>query len=72
MTPSAVKAYLVERHRATLTDIAVHFGSSPDAVRQVLGQWMTKGRVRLLAGGTCSGKTCSCAQKTEEIFEWVQ
>jgi putative ferrous iron transport protein C len=71
MTPSEVKVYLVERHRAALGDIAVHFGSSPDAVRQVLGHWLAKGRVRLLTERSCAGG-CSCAKRPDEVYEWVR
>lgn len=72
VTPSAVKAYLADRQRSTLSDIAIHFGSSPDAVRQVLQVWMDKGRVRCLADGGCAGKTCACAKKPEDIYEWIK
>jgi putative ferrous iron transport protein C len=74
VTPSEVKAYLAERQRAPLGDIAVHFGSSPDAVRQVLQVWLNKGRVRRLSGGAgCPGKAgCSCSARIEEVYEWVQ
>ncbi|KJS43041.1 MAG: hypothetical protein VR70_03040 [Rhodospirillaceae bacterium BRH_c57] len=74
MTLSEVKAYLVDRRRAGLSDIAIHFGSSPDAVRHALRHWEDKGRVRVLSGGgSCSGSGagCSCAKKAEDVFEWV-
>lgn len=73
MTPSEVKAYLVAHHRASLGDIATHFGSSPDATRHVLRHWLAKDRVRLLAGaGGCSGTGgCSCGKRPDEVYEWV-
>lgn len=72
MTLTEVKAYLVDRGRASLADIAIHFGSSPDAARQVVQHWVDKGRVRVSAAGSCAGRSgCCCAKKAEEIFEWL-
>lgn len=81
MTPTAVKAYLRDRHRASLGDIATHFGSTPEAVRPILSLWQNKGRLRCLndAGddgcactkgcGRCSGATHSRAGS--EVYEWL-
>ena len=72
MTASAVKTYLSERHRASVTDVATHFGSSPDAARQVLGIWIAKGRVRAVVTAGCSGAPgCTCGRRPVEIYEWV-
>jgi hypothetical protein len=70
MTLIGVKALMMERRRATLTDIAVHFGSSPDAARQIMRLWLDKGRVRVLERGACKGG-CSCATPPVEVYEWV-
>lgn len=76
MTMSGVRTYLSEHHRVSLTDIATHFDSSPEAVRQVLDHWEAKGKVRRLmadSAGCCgkSGSSCSCSHKPEEIYEWL-
>ncbi|WP_294536868.1 FeoC-like transcriptional regulator [uncultured Rhodoblastus sp.] len=70
MTLIDAKAYLIDRRRATLCDIATHFESTPDAARQVLQHWVAKGRVNLLQGLPC--KTgCSCSARPDEVYEWV-
>ena len=71
MTLTGVKAFMMERRRAALSDIAIHFGSSPDAVRQIMGLWLDKGRVRVLEGGPCKGG-CTCATPPEDVYEWIQ
>lgn len=74
MTPLEVRAYLSERGRAPLDDIAIHFGSSPDAVRQVLQLWIGKGKVRRIEGqGECGkrGPSCGCSRPPADIYEWV-
>lgn len=72
MTASEVKVYLQGRGRASLSDIAVHFGSSPDAVRQVLQLWRDKGRARLLTESCCNTASCNCGKKPDDVYEWVQ
>lgn len=71
MTPSQVKAYLQERGRASLTDIAVHFSSSPEAARQVVQLWRDKGRVRLLTESCCGTTSCNCGKKPDDVYEWA-
>lgn len=74
MTPLEVRDYLSTRGRAPLSDIAAHFGSAPDAVRDVLDLWMRKGKVRRLEGaGDCGrrGSGCSCSKPPPEVFEWT-
>jgi hypothetical protein len=70
MTLADARAYLMERRRAALGDIATHFGSSPDAVRHVMQHWVAKGRVKLLQSERC--KTgCACANRPDDVYEWV-
>ncbi|MCW2274846.1 sugar metabolism transcriptional regulator [Rhodoblastus acidophilus] len=70
MTLTAAKAYLMDRRRATLCDIARHFESTPDAARQVMQHWVAKGRVTLLQGKACKAG-CSCASRSDDVYEWV-
>ncbi len=75
MTPLEIRTYLSDRGRAPLTDIALHFGSAPEAVRDVLDLWIAKGKVRRLdAAGECGkrGAGCSCSKPPAEVFEWVK
>lgn len=65
-----VKAFLVERRLASLSDIVIHFDTTPDAAHQVLSHWLTKGKVRTADSGTCKAG-CSCSKRPDEIYEWV-
>jgi predicted ArsR family transcriptional regulator len=70
MTLTDAKAYLMERRRATLGDIATHFGSSPDAAREIMRRWVEKGRVKLQQGKVC--KTgCHCDNRPDDVYEWL-
>lgn len=70
MTLTEAKAYLMDRRRASLCDIATHFNSSPDAARQVMQHWVAKGRVKLLQGEPCKAG-CACAKRPDDVYEWV-
>jgi hypothetical protein len=70
MTLLEVKAYLVEHHRAALSDIATHFDTSPDAARQVLGHWLAKGKVTVHKPESCPS-ACHCSSPPDEIYQWV-
>jgi predicted ArsR family transcriptional regulator len=72
---SEIRAYLSERHRASLAEIALRLKVSPEAARGMLDHWMRKGRVCRLAAfcnGGCSRGCGSCAESAaNEIYEWV-
>jgi len=70
ITLAQAKAYLIERGRAPLGDIATRFDSSPDATRQVMQHWVAKGRAKILACGPCKSG-CACAERPDEVYEWV-
>ena len=71
---SEIRAYLAQRGRAPLSDIALHLGVSPDAARGMIQQWERRGKMRRI-GGACGQSTCGCAACPEgeagEIYEWV-
>lgn len=74
MTLSDLKAFMVERRRASLNEISIHFGTSASAARLMLDQWIAKGRIRQLEiMGGCGkvGTGCACKHKPSEVFEWV-
>lgn len=71
-----LKTCLQTRHRATLTDLALHVGSSTDAVRAALQHWVAKGKVRRvsLPGGASpcgGGKGCGGCHGPGEEYEWI-
>jgi putative ferrous iron transport protein C len=68
-----LREYLRDKGRASLSDLVLHFGVDPHALRGMLGKWIHKGRVRLSTpGGTACGTTCcQCDPLLTEIYEWV-
>lgn len=65
-------AYLTERKRAPLMDMALRFETSEDALRGMLAALERKGRVRRIANGAaCSSGCCKCDQASVETYEWV-
>ena len=67
-----IKTYLMAHEQATLADIALHLGSSPDATRGMLEQWMRKGKVRRYTANRDCGTSCTaCDAANIEIYEWV-
>ena len=72
MILSDIKRYLSARGQATLADMALHFQSSPDAVRGMLEVWAGKGKVRRhLAAASCGSSCSKCDPASVEIYEWV-
>lgn len=72
MILSDIKRYLMERQCATLSDIALHFDSEPDAVRGMLEHWVRKGKVRKsLVTASCGSSCDKCDTATTELYEWI-
>lgn len=70
MILSQLSAYVAERRRVPLSDLAAHFELDPDAVRGMLRTLIRKGRVRAVEFQSCSS-CCGCAAAPPEIYEWV-
>lgn len=64
-----VKRYLDERSCASLSDMSLHFGIQPHAMRGMLDLLVRKGNVRLVpTGGKCT--SCEgCATLDAEVYE---
>ncbi|MBR9973323.1 FeoC-like transcriptional regulator [Magnetospirillum sulfuroxidans] len=74
MTLSELKSFMVERKRASLTEISIHFDTAASAVRPMVEQWIAKGRLRKLdIQGGCgkAGSGCACKEPPSEVFEWT-
>lgn len=82
-SPSELKVFLKAHRRASLADMAVHFGVSNDTVRALLEPWIAKRKVRRIApananpanaspscGGVCGG--CCCASSAAEVYAWCE
>jgi len=71
MILSDIKRYLQERRTATLSDIALHFDSDPDAVRGMLEHWVRKGKVeRRTLKASCGDGCNQCDPLTTELYQW--
>lgn len=73
MILSDLRSYLQERHRASLSELVIHFNMEPDALRGMLEKWISKEKVRLIQGGEtgCGTSCCKCDPLLTEIYEWI-
>ncbi len=72
MILSDIRSYLKQQRRVALRDLALHFNVDADALRGMLGLWVTKGHVKKLPAGTaCGSGCCQCDPAITEIYEWV-
>ena len=73
MILSQVRDYLQQRGQCTLSDIALHFDTDPDAVRGMLEVWIRKGKVKKQsATGSCGTSCNSCDPSSTEIYVWCE
>ena len=72
MILSDLKNYLQDNHRVALIDLINHFDMDADAMRGMLGKWISKGKVRQLStDSACGTSCCKCDPALTEIYEWV-
>jgi putative ferrous iron transport protein C len=73
MILSDLRSYLQDKQRATLNDLVIHFHIDANALRGMLGKWISKGKVRQLplSGAACGTGCCKCDPLLTEIYEWV-
>ncbi|MCK9607222.1 MAG: FeoC-like transcriptional regulator [Methylomonas sp.] len=73
MILSDLRNYLQEKRRVTLNDLVLHFHVDANALRGMLGKWISKGKVRISPVGiSCSTSCCKCDPLLTEIYEWVE
>lgn len=65
-----LKALLLSRRCASLSEIAREFASDPEAVRAMLDRWVQKGKVRRGNTTRCRGCT-ACNPADLEFYQWV-
>lgn len=71
MTLIDLKTYLSARGRASVADMALHFGSAPEVVRDLLDQWARRHRVRPVGCAT-TARGCACTGCGTEVYEWME
>ncbi len=72
MILSDLKNYIQEQKRVSLIDLTNHFHIDADALRAMLGKWVSKGKVKKTALDTaCGTSCCKCDTAMTEIYEWI-
>lgn len=68
-----LKAYLKQKQRTSLTQLANVFDEQQTVIEGMLSHFIRKGQVRQceLNGKACKGCPLSCARLNTLIFEWV-
>ena len=73
MILSDLRSYLKAQHRVALIDLVNHFDIEADAIRGMLGKWVSKGKVKQLSMEKgCGTSCCKCDPTLTEIYEWVE
>ncbi len=73
MILSDIRRYLIARPAASLSDIAMHFDSTPDAIRGMLDIWVRKGKVKKnLLNQNCSSGCNKCPEAIMETYSWSE
>jgi len=65
-----IRAYLKQRETASLSEIATHFNTSPDAVELAVSYWINKGKIRAVAP-PCNSSCTGCAG-AEQLYQWIE
>ncbi len=73
MILSELRCYLKQQKTVTLHDLVIHFNIDADALRGMLGKWMSKGKVRQLpVNSACGTSCCKCDPTLTEFYEWIE
>jgi hypothetical protein len=73
MILSDLRGYLKAQRRVALADLMIHFDMEADALRGMLGKWISKGKVQKLPLiGSCGTSCCQCDTTLTEIYEWIE
>ncbi len=72
MILSELRSYLKQQRRVALRDLVNHFDMDADALRGMLGKWISKGNVRKMPlESSCGTSCCKCDPTLTELYEWV-
>ncbi|MDT8853566.1 FeoC-like transcriptional regulator [Paracoccaceae bacterium Fryx2] len=72
----AIRSYVQQHGRASLSDIALHVRRDPEAVRGMLAHWVGKGMMQRHVGAPACAKAsgcggCACDPAQFESYEWT-
>lgn len=72
MILTQVRDYLKLNGQAPLRDMAAVFQMEEAALRPLLEQWISKGKVEKRPAGTpCQGSCSACAPEAIELYRWI-
>lgn len=72
MILSELRSYIKDRKRVAIIDLVNHFGIDADAIRGMLGKWITKGQIKKMSVEEgCGTQCCKCDPLLTEFYEWV-
>ncbi len=72
MILSEIKKYIQQRGQASLEDIALHFDTEADAVREMLKIWIHKGKItQQISSASCGSSCTQCDSASTEIYVWT-
>ncbi len=72
MILSDIKKYIQQRGQVSLEDIALHFDTEPDAIREMLKIWIRKGKIIQQKTAASCGSSCNqCDSASTEIYTWT-
>jgi len=72
MILSDLRDYIKKRHKVALVDLINHFHMDADALRGMLGKWISKGKIKKLTlESDCGTSCCKCDPALTELYEWV-
>lgn len=67
-----IKKHLMEIKISSLANLSSYFKVDADLLRQMLGHWVKKGKVRCFSRQMmCEGKCTQCGSCATEIYEWL-
>lgn len=67
-----LKHYLTRVKIASLANLCSYFNCDSDLLRQMLGHWIRKGKVKQCKKtSNCGVKCTQCSTLVTEIYEWV-
>jgi len=70
---SELRSYLRQQRKVALIDLVNHFNVEPDALRGMLGKWISKGLLRKQSKEPlCGTSCCQCDPVITEIYEWLE
>ena len=73
MILSDLRDYVKEQHKVALIDLINHFHTDADALRGMLGKWISKGKIKKLSlESGCGTSCCKCDSALTEIYEWIE